>query len=129
METTNEREILTHEYVRLRAWEGSLVLYFENEAAKPLALGQKLGEIDENAYMNGYNWDALLSHYLSEHAPDILECMESDPEAGSYVVYFEDTPENERKARRFAEMIVALVEGEEELCRLVRERGDEIEWD
>ncbi|MDE7070318.1 MAG: immunity 51 family protein [Alistipes sp.] len=129
METMNEREILVHEYVYVRAWDGGIVLGFECEAEKPLAVGRKLGEIDENACMNGYNWDALLSYYLSEHAPDILECMESDPEAGSYVAYFEDTPENERKARRFAEMILALVEGEEILCRLVRERGDEIEWD
>lgn len=129
METASERVILTHEYVCVKAWEGSIVLYFENEQEKPLAVGRKMYEIDENAYMNGYNWDAFFNYYLAENAPDILESLESDPEAGSYVAYFEDAEENERKALRFARTILSLIEGEEELCRIVRERGDEIEWD
>ena len=39
------------------------------------------------------------------------------------------TPENEAKAAKVVELIRALVENEEEACRLVREHGDEIEWD
>ena len=39
------------------------------------------------------------------------------------------SPENETKAAKVVELIRALVENEEEACRLVREHGDEIEWD
>jgi len=39
------------------------------------------------------------------------------------------TEENEKKAERFAEIIVSLIENEDELYRIVRENGDEIEWD
>ena len=55
--------------------------------------------------------------------------MESDPEAGSYVAYFEDTEENERKAERFARIIVSLIDNEEEIYRILREKGREIAWD
>ena len=35
----------------------------------------------------------------------------------------------EKKAERFARIIVSLIENEEELYRIIREKGDEIEWD
>ena len=86
-------------------------------------------EINENAYMNGYNWDALFNYYLAKTAPELLEGLESDPEAGSYVAYYDLTPENEKKAEKFAGIITALIEKEQELYRLVEEEGGEIEWD
>lgn len=55
--------------------------------------------------------------------------LESDPEAGSYVAYYDRNAENETKAQQLAELIVYLVENEEELYRLVREEGDQIQWD
>ena len=61
--------------------------------------------------------------------PELLEGLEPDPEAGSYMAYYAPTPENEAKAKKFVEIIASLVENEEELCRIVREEGDEIEWD
>lgn len=130
MATTEEREILEHEYVHIYTnGQGNIVLYFGNENKKPLAVGQKMNEINEEAYMNGYNWDAFLNYYLTGNAPDILESMESDPEAGSYVAYFDDTAENEQKAKRFADIIIFLIENEEEIYKILREKGDEIEWD
>lgn len=87
-----------------------------------------MNEINEEAYMNGYNWDAFLNYYLAENAPDILENMESDPEAGSYVAYFEDTGENEQKAKRFADIIISLIENEE-IYKILQDKGAEIEWD
>ena len=79
--------------------------------------------------MNGYNWDALFRYYLAERAPELLIGLDSDPEAGSYVAYYERNAENEAKAQQLAEIIVSLVENEEELYRLVREEGDKIQWD
>lgn len=88
-----------------------------------------MNEINEEAYMNGYNWDAFFNYYLAKNAPDILENMESDPEAGSYAAYFEDTRENEERAKRFADIIISLIENEEDIYKILREKGDEIEWD
>ena len=79
--------------------------------------------------MNGYNWDAFFNYYLARHAPELLEGLESDPEAGSYAAYYPSAEENEKKAERFAQIIVSLIENEEELYQIVREKGDEIEWD
>lgn len=55
--------------------------------------------------------------------------MEADPEAGTYVAYYPLAEENEARAEKLFKIIGGLVEREEELCRLVREHGDEIEWD
>ena len=122
MATTEGRDIFNNEYVQIYTnGSGNIVLLFEDEKEKPLAVGQKMNEINEEAYMNGYNWDAFFYYYLAE--------MESDPEAGSYAAYFEDTAENEQKAKRFADIIISLIENEEEIYKILREKGDEIEWD
>lgn len=129
MGTFEERMILEHDYVRIFTnGIGKIVLVFEDEQDKPLAVGQKMYEINDEAYMNGYNWDAFLNYYLAQNAPDILECIDSDPEAGSYAAYLEDNVENEEKAMRFANIIISLVENEE-IYKIVEEKGDEIEWD
>ena len=51
------------------------------------------------------------------------------PEAGTYAAYFEESEENEEKAKRFANIIISLIENEEEIYKILREKGDEIEWD
>ena len=118
------------DYVKVSKDDDWIGVWFYNENDKPFAIGEKMCEINEYAYMNGYNWDALFHYYLAEHAPDILEGLESDPEAGSYAAYYGTvSEENEKKAQRFAEIIVSLIENEDELYRIVRENGDDIEWD
>ena len=59
--------------------------------------------------MNGYNWGAFLNYYLAENAPDILQSIDSDPEAGTYAAYF--------------------AENEEEIYKILQEKRDKIEWD
>ena len=94
-----------------------------------LALGDKMNAACEDAYMNGYNWEALFRYYLEKNDPDILTGMKTDPEAGMYAAYWPLSAENEARAKRFEGIIRALVADEEGLCRLVREHGGEIEWD
>ncbi len=105
----------------------SVCLYVEED--KILTIGEKMNAICEDAYMNGYNWEAFLNYYLEKNAPDVLEEMETDPEAGMYAAYYPTSPENEARANKFAEIIRSLIEDEEELYRIVEEEGDEIEWD
>ena len=124
------RMIQQREYVQVYAnGYGTINLLFEDEKPKAVAVGQKMNEINELAYMNGYNWDAFFNYYLARHAPDILESIDPDPEAGSYLAYFEETPENEEKALRFADIIVSLIENPEEIYQIIRDHADDIEWD
>ena len=109
--------------------DGSVALCFNIEDAYILALGDEMNEVREEAYMNGYNWEVFLNYYLTVNAPEILEDMETDSEAGGYVAYYEDGTANEGKVKRLADIIVSLVENKEEIFKILREKGNEIEWD
>lgn len=94
-----------------------------------LAIGDKMVSVCPEAYMNGYNWEAFFRYYLNKHAPDLLEGMGTDPEAGMYAAFWPLSPENEARAEKFLALIRSLLKDEVELCRIVEEHGDEIEWD
>ena len=105
----------------------SVAFYIEKE--RILKIGEKLNEINENAYMNGYNWEALLRYYIGRQYPEVEEHLEHNPEAGMYVGYFKNTPENEKLATKLFEIITELVENEDKLYDLVRHEGTNIQWD
>lgn len=119
------------DYVGISRYEegNQIGVVFNVTDDKPFAVGEKMTEIDENAYMNGYNWEAFFNFYLAETAPELLDGIETDPEAETYAAYYELNEENEKKAERFVKIIESLIEEETELLRIVRERGGEIEWD
>lgn len=117
------------EYVKVIKSEDYISVCFYIEEEKPFAIGEKMGEIHEDAYMNGYNWEAFLNYYMENHAKELLEGLDTDPEAGMYTAYYDMLPENEVKAQKLANIISSLIENEEELYRIVRDKGDEIEWD
>lgn len=104
-----------------------LAFYIENEQV--MQLGGKLEAINENAYMNGYNWEALLNCCIEKNKPELCGCYDTDSEAGMYAAIFENSPEGEANAKAMTEIIEALIENESELLDFVREYGDEIEWD
>ena len=112
------------DYVFKLKYGDNVGISFDVEAEKPFHVGEQMNAAHEMAYMNGYNWAALLDWYLGQTAPELLEGLEHDPEAGSYAGYYLLSPENEAKAEKVAELIRALVENEAEACRLVREHGD-----
>lgn len=117
------------DYVKVLKHETSISVCFYIEQDRIMALGDRLQAINENAYMNGYNWEALLLFYLRKQHPDILEDMGNDPEAGMYVAYYDLNAANEAKAEKLAGVIRELVEDETRLLDLVRANGDAIEWD
>lgn len=123
------RGINMNEYAKLNISEEYVHVWFYNEMDKPFLIGKKMGELNSEAYMNGYNWDSFFNYYLSQNAPDLLKGLDPDPEAGSYVAIYERTPENEIKGKKFVEIIEFLIENEEEIYRIVREEGEQIQWD
>jgi len=88
-----------------------------------------MNEINEEAYMNGYNWEAFFNYYLNKYYPEIIKGMESNPEAGAYFAEFEYSTENELKASKFIEIIEELIENENNIYKILEDEGDEIEWD
>ena len=59
-----------------------------------LQIGEMMQEIQEAAYMNGENWAIFFQYYLEQYAPDLLEGLESDAEAGMYAAYYETAKQN-----------------------------------
>ncbi len=118
------------DYVNVHVNEDYIVVSFYNEEDKPFAIGEKMNELVEEAYMNGYNWAAFFHTYLEENAPEILEVLEEDPEAGMYSVYINEVNENTKAlAKRFGDIIEHLVENEEEIYQFLEEHSESIEWD
>ncbi len=118
-----------NDYTAIVKHENSLSMCFYIESEKPFSIGEKMNELNEEAYMNGYNWEAFFNYYLAKHHPEIMENMENDPEAGMYVAFYDLTPENEKKAQQFVEVIESLIENEERLYEIIKNEGEEIEWD
>lgn len=92
-----------------------------------MRIGNKIEEINEYGYMNGYNWDAFFNYYLSKYYPSILESMEGEPESGMYFAFFSE--KDILKMKKFVNIIYYLIENEEEIYRIIREDGEYIEWD
>ena len=111
-----------HEYVKKMNLDKYTEVVFDIERERIIAIAEKMQALDENAYMNGYNWEAFLNCYLAKMSPDLLEGMQTDPEAGMYVAYYDLSP-------AFAEVICDLVENEKKIYSFLREHGAEIAWD
>lgn len=117
------------DFIKLTEDDDSITVLFDIENESVMALGERLAEICEDAYMNGYNWDALLTCYLQKHAPSLLEDLETDPEAGLYAAYYEASDENRLRAQALTDLIAELISDGDELCEFVSEYAEEIEWD
>jgi hypothetical protein len=100
-------------------------VYFNIEADEVMAIGKEMEAINEQAYMNGYNWEAFLNRYLKINKPYLLDGLETDSEAGTYVAIYT----NEKKADHLMELINNLITNPEKIYDFLEANGDEIEWD
>jgi len=99
-------------------------------AEKILAvMDARMGEVYEEAYMNGYNWDAFLNAYLAANAPELLDGLDADPEGSAYFATYPLTPEYRQKAEKFKQVIVDLIENDSKIFAFLEKHGGEIEWD
>lgn len=107
--------------------EITVSFYIDHE--QPLAAARAVRRKMPDVEMNGYNWDALLVCYLDENAPDLLNDLDSDPEAGMYTAIYPDSPENRKRADQLCEIIEELCENEDTIAEFVQEFADEIAWE
>ena len=105
----------------------SVCVYNENEGL--LQLGERINKRFEEAYMNGYNWDALIRFYVASLDSALMDEVETDPEAGMFSAYMPYSPENLEKMRRFETYVRAMVADEKALTKFIEKHYDEIEWD
>ncbi len=117
------------EYLDVAISEAQVSITLDVSTPEILEIGEKISQINSDAYMNGYNWEAFINFYLEEHAPGLLDELDFDSEAGAFVAYFDKTKENELKAIKIKEIINKLIQEEDELFEIIRESGDDIEWD
>lgn len=116
------------EYVNINKSDDYINLVFYIDMEKVMAVGKKLEEINENAYMNGENWGILLDFYIEKNQPKFIEQYEVYVEADMYTALFENSPEGEKAVQSMADIIISLIEDENKLIDFVSEFGEEIEW-
>jgi hypothetical protein len=105
----------------------SVCVYIENDAL--FSLGERINARYEDAYMNGYNWDALIRCYVANADPDLMDEVQADPEAGMYSAFMTYSPENLKKMKRFESHIRKMLADEKLLMDFIEEHHDEIDWD
>ena len=117
-------------YANLFVSEEYITVSFDAGNDDIMAIGEKMNEMYDEAYMNGYNWDAFMNCYLEQNAPEILEVIDSDPEADMYSVYFEDvSDENKELAEKLVQIIDDLLSSEARIISFLESNADVIEWD
>lgn len=117
-------------HIRLQELDDCISVSFDAGNEIIVAIGAKMQEMCESAYMNGYNWDAFINAYLEQNAPEILEEIDSDPEAEMYSVNINDTGDaGKAVAVRLKKILENLFDNEDEIFSFLDQNGDEIEWD
>lgn len=115
--------------VNIYEQDDEITVTFDIENETVMSMGEELNEINEEAYMNGYNWDALLNAYMEIYAPEICELADTDPEAGMYCAYFPLNEEGKAAAGKLCDIINELINAPKKLYEFVKTHGDDIEWD
>ena len=107
--------------------DDQISVYFNIEADEVMAIGAKMEAINEEAYTNGYNWEAFLKYYLQANQPDLLDGLDTDSEAGTYVAIYEMFDSS--KADKLVSLINSLVQNPDLVYSFLKVSGEEIEWD
>lgn len=105
----------------------SVCVYSENDGL--FELGERINSRFDQAYMNGYNWDALIKFYVAKHDPELMNHVETDPEAGMFSAYISYSDKNLELMKRFEGHVRNMVSDENLLMQFIEENESEIEWD
>ena len=66
--------------VQILSDENGIQVCFDIQQEKVMAIGEEMNAIQEEAYMNGENWDIFLQYYLAELAAVITSLLEHPEE-------------------------------------------------
>lgn len=115
------------EIVNKQADEDQFSVYFNIEADQVMAIGERMEAINEQAYMNGYNWEAFLNHYLQNNHPELLDGLDTDSEAGTYVALYDKS--QAAKADKLVNVINGLIQSPDKIYDYLKKNDEDIEWD
>lgn len=107
--------------------EDQTSVYFNIEADEVIIVGQQMEAINEKAYMNGYNWEVFFNYYLKTNNPELLEGLDTDPEAGTYAAFYGKPDYG--KAEKFVGIINGLLKSPDKIYDFLKANGEDIEWD
>ena len=105
----------------------SVCVYSDHE--RLAALGERINARFDEAYMNGYNWDALIRFYVGKADRGLMDEVKTDPEAGMFSAYIKYSPDNLEKMKRFESYVRTMLADERALMEFIEANRDEIEWD
>lgn len=106
----------------------SVCVYIEQDGI--FELGERINERFEAAYMNGYNWDALITFYVNSVNPELMKVVGTDPEAGMFAAYMsEHSAENVQLMKQFEQHVRDMLADEVVLMKFIADNAEEIEWD
>jgi len=105
----------------------SVCVYNENDGI--FELGERINERFEEAYMNGYNWDALITYYVNKIDAELMSVIDTDPEAGMFSAYIDYSQDNLEKMKLFEDHVKKMLADEDVLMKFIADNYDEIEWD
>ncbi|MCP4147096.1 MAG: hypothetical protein GY757_05035 [bacterium] len=105
----------------------SVCVYIENDGI--FEFGERITEQFDEAYMNGYNWDALITFYVNSVDPDLMAEVDTDPEAGMFSAYMKFSQDNLVKMKRFESHIRTMLADEKTLLKFIADNYEAIEWD
>lgn len=118
-----------NDYIHQFQSPNNITIVLQVESNYVMTIGDALQKLHEYAYMNGYNWDAVLSHYLEKHHPELTEGLDRDPEAGSYAMHYPNEVGYIPHAQALEQVIRSLLQDKERLSAFVQAEGNHIPWD
>ena len=107
----------------------SIAVCVYNENDELFEFGERINKQFDQAYMNGYNWDALITYYVNSVDSDLMAEINTDPEAGMFSAYIEYNQDNLYKMKRFEAHIRTMLSDEAILLKFITDNYEKIEWD
>lgn len=109
--------------------EDFITVTFESNNKKILKIWDTITDIESEAYMSGYNWEALFMYHFDNNYPWQFEELETDTDDENFIIHLEYSEENKVNAAEMAKIMEHLIENEDDIYDIVRENWDDIAWD
>lgn len=98
-------------------------------APEVMELGQRINDRFEEAYMNGYNWEAVVIRYLREVDPDLSRELAFDAEASMMTASLVHSEQSVARMRAVESHLRAMLADGDALIEFIEQHRTEIEWD
>lgn len=128
-EEYDEQMLLDAYDVRVLCYEDRYAIWFNQENERPFVFGKKITEAFPQVEMTPQNWFALINFTISKNDPKLLENLETDPYADTFLgFYIGISKENEDKSLRLANLILDLITNDDKVLKFIKENLKDIKF-